>query len=140
MDACSLLVRLRADLSLRNVFDCDVGHFAAMGGSVDMCQWVVDRGISLARPQKAGHSALHKAAEFGQMEVVRYLLAGGGLSQAQINDLHMEGLVRQEPESSEGTQGEHRSHVECHRSEPPSILAARAGHNECAEVLASAGF
>ncbi|CAJ1420073.1 unnamed protein product [Effrenium voratum] len=73
--SCAALLVLRADLHARNAWDCDVGHFAALGGSVDMCRWLLAQGLSLERPQSSGHTALHKAQEAGQQEVVRFLEA-----------------------------------------------------------------
>jgi hypothetical protein len=55
-----LLLSRGAVLLARNSFDCDVGHFAAMGGSVRIVKWVLERGVPLDRQQCSGHTALHK--------------------------------------------------------------------------------
>ncbi|CAE7492062.1 ANKRD52, partial [Symbiodinium sp. KB8] len=60
LEACEALLALRADLFARNAWDCDAGHFAAMGGSVAVCRWLAAQGLSLCRPQVSGHTALDK--------------------------------------------------------------------------------
>lgn len=51
------------------------GHFAGMGGSVLMCAWLAEEcGVPLDRRQRSGHTALHKAADCGQQDVIVYLL------------------------------------------------------------------
>lgn len=83
LEACEALLALRADLFARNAWDCDAGHFAAMGGSVAVCRWLAAQGLSLCRPQVSGHTALDKALDAGQEEVVRFLRAGGAQVQAK---------------------------------------------------------
>lgn len=59
------------------------GHFAGMGGSVQMCAWLAEEcGVPLDRRQRSGHTALHKAADCGQKDVISYLL--GHLSADQL--------------------------------------------------------
>ena len=43
-----------------------------------MCRWLRERGLSFARKQVEGHSALHKAAMRGQEGVLRWMLESDG--------------------------------------------------------------
>ena len=38
------LLSLRADLMARNSYDCDAGHFAGLGGSIDACKFLREKG------------------------------------------------------------------------------------------------
>lgn len=38
------LLSLRADLWARNSYDCDAGHFAGLGGSIAVCQFLLNQG------------------------------------------------------------------------------------------------
>lgn len=118
--ACELLLRHGAQLQARNSFDCDCGHFAAMGGSADACRWLLGHGLAFNRPQCSGHTALHKAAENGQVDVVRLLLDGW-----QPAVLPAAACL---PENT-------RKEVKL-----PSVLAERAGHAACVDVLRAAGL
>lgn len=84
IETCDFLLRQRADLWLQNAYGCDAGHFAAMGGGVAMCQWLLQQGMCFTRPQRSGHTALDKAMEFGQEDVINYLArAGAGVEESK---------------------------------------------------------
>eukprot|EP00913_Durusdinium_trenchii_P016633 g15635.t1 len=78
IDVVELLVQSRADLFARNSFDCDAGHFAGLGGSIEACRWLSEHGMSLLRPQCSGHTVLHKAAERGHLPLASFLISSFG--------------------------------------------------------------
>ncbi|CAE7443131.1 unnamed protein product [Symbiodinium sp. CCMP2456] len=94
IETCDFLLRQRADLWLQNAYGCDAGHFAAMGGDVAICRWLLQQGMCFTRPQRSGHTALDKAMEFEQEDVINYLArASAGVeesrrqpSQVQVRD------------------------------------------------------
>lgn len=113
-DACQILLDRRANLHHRNAFDCDAGHFAAMGGDVEMCRWLIHHGISFSRPQCSGHTGVHKAAECGSLDVLYFLLDQNAVTEEEIKKVRANGL--------------------------PSKTAEREGHLECQRLLEKAGL
>ncbi|CAE7262569.1 RAI14 [Symbiodinium sp. CCMP2592] len=85
METCDFLLSQRADLWLQNAYGCDAGHFAAMGGGVAICQWLLQQGMCFSRPQRSGHTALDKAVEFRQEDVIKYLahVTGAGAEESR---------------------------------------------------------
>ncbi|KAK3250920.1 hypothetical protein CYMTET_39725, partial [Cymbomonas tetramitiformis] len=153
VEAAALLVCLGANVAARNQWDCDAGHFAAMGDNVEVCRWLVAQGVVLDRPQCAGHTALHKAADLGCLQVVRYLVREGGLTEQQLDMLRqVDGaspLMLDSPScctevkpANEKCKDEGGTpHVEKKwKSRPPSLVARQRGHHECAELLAADGL
>ena len=109
------LLDLRADLFAQNSWDCDAGHFAGLGGSIQAVELLTSRGLSLTRPQVSGHTVLHKAAERGHLSLALHLLEQGHVN-LEVSVKDMEAAQWQ------------RAHL-------PSALARRHGHEACALEL-----
>ena len=109
------LLDLGADPEAQNSWDCDAGHFAGLGGSIEAVELLNSRGLCLTRPQVSGHTVLHKAAERGHLSLVLYLFQHGHVN---VED------VKEDLEASQWQ----RAHL-------PSALARRHGHEACAVEL-----
>jgi ankyrin repeat protein len=151
-----LLYEYDATLLAYNSYECDAGHFAAMGGSVRMCKWLKRMGLAFDRHQCSGHTALHKAADGGHEQVVRYMLSGGGLDASQLTSIRGEagsevGAV--DPNADTDQYGEAGAVPELpdqastlskeelrRRAHLPSALALRKGHTRVADILTEAGL
>lgn len=129
-EAAAALLDHGADLAATNAWDCDAGHFAAMGGHVAMCaadrlcaqalpasqssqsknwlhcrcEWLSNRGVRLDRRQRSGHTALHKAADAGREAVVRHLLTA--LTAAELRAVGECSAEEQAAAAEEGEEGE----------------------------------
>eukprot|EP00434_Breviolum_minutum_P033048 symbB.v1.2.029237.t1/scaffold3175.1/size97379/4 len=115
------LLSLRADLMARNSYDCDAGHFAGLGGSIDACKFLREKGLCLTRPQCSGHTALHKAAERGHASLARFLIASNAMEEVR------DACPQQMPDNRR------KAHL-------PSALARRHGHEICAAELEELGL
>ncbi|CAH1401388.1 unnamed protein product [Nezara viridula] len=71
------LVKLRDMVDLRNDLCKTPAHLAAISGSVESLQILVDHGASLSATTEEGYTLLHEAAKHGQTEAVRWLLDRG---------------------------------------------------------------
>eukprot|EP00435_Cladocopium_sp_Y103_P037965 s2676_g10.t1 len=121
-EVADYLLSARADLAAQNSYDCDAGHFAALGGSVAACAFLLEKGLSLTRPQSSGHTALHKAAERGQLPLAKWL----------VKTCDVE-LLRGECPSTCAAERWSDAHL-------PSALARRHGHEACAVELEELGL
>ena len=57
---------------------------AALSGNVGMCEFLHSRGLDVKLLNHNGHSAVHKAAVKGQVDVCKWLLTTGGLTKLQL--------------------------------------------------------
>ncbi|CAK9084602.1 unnamed protein product [Durusdinium trenchii] len=126
IDVVELLVQSRADLFARNSFDCDAGHFAGLGGSIEACRWLSEHGMSLLRPQCSGHTVLHKAAERGHLPLASFLISSFG-------EEDLKALRSLCPLGSDMESLWHKAHL-------PSAIARKHGHSECARELEKLAF
>lgn len=75
LDAVKLLVRNRADTQVRNRNGCTVAHWAASGGSLEVCQYLANTAKVDFRVQNDnGNTPLSHAVAFGRTHVVEWLL------------------------------------------------------------------
>eukprot|EP01050_Picozoa_sp_SAG11_P024275 SAG11_NODE_5120_length_1658_cov_1.313663_1_plen_461_part_10 len=82
--AAWLIDEAGADWRATNGFGCNAVQWAALSGSVRMCQWLSARGLDMGLLNRNGHSALHKAAVKGQRAACAWLLGPGGLGWAHL--------------------------------------------------------
>ncbi|KAH9144184.1 hypothetical protein AeRB84_011864 [Aphanomyces euteiches] len=73
-----------SDIHRLNTFGCNASQWCAMTGNVAILKYLVDQGLDCAILNRNGHSALHKAAIKGHIEICEWLitpraLGGGGL-------------------------------------------------------------
>ena len=155
LTTADVLLDARASLTATNAWDCDCGHFAAMGGSVAACDWCARRGLSLTRRQRNGHTALHKAAERGQRAACAWLLArlDGAQRKRLADGAEQEPVKQQEDVEAQASPAPRRVEwttpsggvltpaqlEERRRAGLPSSLARKMGHAACAETLAEGG-
>ena len=84
LDVVKLLVRNRADTQVRNRNGCTVAHWAASGGSLEVCQYLAKTAKLDFRVQNDnGNTPLSHAVAFGRTSVVQWLL---GLSSSQDDE------------------------------------------------------
>eukprot|EP00587_Corethron_hystrix_P004023 CAMPEP_0113303472 /NCGR_PEP_ID=MMETSP0010_2-20120614/3878_1 /TAXON_ID=216773 ORGANISM="Corethron hystrix, Strain 308" /NCGR_SAMPLE_ID=MMETSP0010_2 /ASSEMBLY_ACC=CAM_ASM_000155 /LENGTH=419 /DNA_ID=CAMNT_0000157483 /DNA_START=765 /DNA_END=2025 /DNA_ORIENTATION=- /assembly_acc=CAM_ASM_000155 len=104
VDAVRLLVHAGADISMKNAWECHVGHWAAMAvvqddghgvlsssSIVDVCQFLALHGVKFHVPQKQGHTCAHKAAGAVNIQVLQWMAAkadegGAGLSEEERSE------------------------------------------------------
>eukprot|EP00521_Asterionellopsis_glacialis_P006902 CAMPEP_0195283668 /NCGR_PEP_ID=MMETSP0707-20130614/2139_1 /TAXON_ID=33640 /ORGANISM="Asterionellopsis glacialis, Strain CCMP134" /LENGTH=523 /DNA_ID=CAMNT_0040342875 /DNA_START=41 /DNA_END=1615 /DNA_ORIENTATION=+ len=91
-EAVRLLLQHGASLECSNEWGCGVAHWVGMTRceskweTRDLCNLLLERGISYAIPQKQGHTALHKAAQRKNRHVIEWMSqrkdeGGAGLSE-----------------------------------------------------------
>lgn len=78
-EVCEYLVGRGCDWRTLNGYACNAVQYAAMREDVAMCVYLRDLGLDLGLLNRNGHSALHKAANKGRLEVCQWLLGEGGL-------------------------------------------------------------
>lgn len=122
-EVADYLLSARADLAAQNSYDCDAGHFAGLGGSVAACEFLLEKGLSLTRPQSSGHTALHKAAERGHLPLAKWL----------VETCDVQRLRGECPSTCEAAERWYGAHL-------PSALARRHGHEACAVELEELGL
>ena len=140
--AAQLLLDEGARLDARNAWDCDAGHFAAMGGDVAACAWLAEsHGVRFDRRQKAGHTALHKAADCGQAAAVAYLLQRLTAEEAERVGLCADEITATAPITApDGTPLTAAQTDRRREKHLPSTLAKKRGHAACADLLVGAGL
>jgi ankyrin repeat protein len=81
LDAVRYLIRHGADLAKTNDWGCGAAHWVALTRSstsssdaVDLCKYLYARGASFVQVQRQGHSALHKAAQRQNREVIEWMM------------------------------------------------------------------
>ena len=67
-----------------NDYGCDVSHWAAMRGDVPTAKWLVAKGVTMRTTNLVGHTSLHKAAQSGHWELVRFLVQEVGIDPRQL--------------------------------------------------------
>ena len=75
----------KADFRSVNSYGCNAVQWAAQQDNVGMCRFLKEIGLDLTLKNNNGHSAVHKAAVKGRLDVCKWLLessehGGGGLS------------------------------------------------------------
>ncbi|KAG7355211.1 ankyrin repeat domain protein [Nitzschia inconspicua] len=74
LDTVKLLIRHRAEWDLANQNGCTVAHWAASGGSLEVCQYLHDVvGVDFFVPNHGGNTPLTHAVAFGRTEIARWL-------------------------------------------------------------------
>ena len=74
LDVVKLLVRNRADTTVRNRNGCSVAHWAASGGDLSVCRYLHEMaGVDFTTPNSAGNTPLSHAVAYGRVEVVQWL-------------------------------------------------------------------
>mmetsp|Transcript_2123 Transcript_2123/g.4554 ORF Transcript_2123/g.4554 Transcript_2123/m.4554 type:complete len:131 (+) Transcript_2123:1693-2085(+) len=130
-----------------------------MGGSVEVCKWLQEQGIALNRKQRSGHTALHKAAENGHLEVCRFLLENlddmqrARTALAPGEEALVDASSEIEKTSTDKPRADARRALEsrlgslsCEEmlqrrsAHLPSALATNHGHGLCAGVLRAASL
>ena len=155
VEAAEALLAAGAELGARNAWDCDAGHFAGMGGSVEICRWLAEaKGLALDRRQRSGHTALHKAADCGREKAIEYLLGHLGKERLALvgacSDAEQAVAMA---EGSGGTGGGARpvtapdgrqltaaQMAERREAHLPSTLARNRGFVGCVDLLCAAGL
>eukprot|EP00747_Dinoflagellata_sp_TGD_P156645 gnl/TRDRNA2_/TRDRNA2_177679_c2_seq1.p1 gnl/TRDRNA2_/TRDRNA2_177679_c2~~gnl/TRDRNA2_/TRDRNA2_177679_c2_seq1.p1 ORF type:complete len:154 (+),score=33.00 gnl/TRDRNA2_/TRDRNA2_177679_c2_seq1:145-606(+) len=144
VEAVALLVEeFGADVSLCNGWGCDITHWAAMGGSLDICRWLAAncgegsaKPLDFTREQSEGHTALHKAAMKGKIDICRWLCDDGGLAFEELERIRvLHSSLAEEAADASGRRGGLKRLL-AHR---PSMLARKAGHMESASFLEERG-
>ncbi|XP_066909103.1 ankyrin repeat domain-containing protein 1 isoform X2 [Halyomorpha halys] len=77
------LVKLRDMVDLRNDLCKTPAHLAAISGSVESLQILLDHGASLSATTEEGYTVLHEAAKHGHTEIVKWLLDRGAEIEAR---------------------------------------------------------
>ena len=91
LDVVKLLVRNRADTQVRNRNGCTVAHWAASGGSLEVCQYLATTGkVNFFVQNDSGNTPLSHAVAFGRTRVVEWLLS---LSSNQDNDKNVDDML-----------------------------------------------
>jgi len=70
------LINLGADPTKCNDWGCDCSHWAAMSNSnesLEVCQYLLQCGVSFTKSQKQGHTPLHKAAQKKNVRLIQWL-------------------------------------------------------------------
>jgi ankyrin repeat protein len=80
----------KCDIHRLNVFGCNASQWCAMTGNVEILQYLVDQGLDCSILNRNGHSALHKAAIKGRVEMCTWLLRPLKLSGGGLNLRHMQ--------------------------------------------------
>ena len=91
--AARVLVEHGADATAGNDWECTAAHWLAMSTNAsanvteyrEFCRWIQAMNVSFVRPQKQGHSAVHKAAQRKNRMMLDWLaepseVGGAGLS------------------------------------------------------------
>ena len=75
LDTVKLLVRNKADTTLRNRNGCSVAHWAASGGNIEVCRYLHSiANVDFTVTNYGGNSPLSHAVAFGRTNVVEWLL------------------------------------------------------------------
>jgi ankyrin repeat protein len=74
LDTVKLLVRRRAEWDVANRNGCTVAHWAASGGSLEVCKYLAEVvNVNFFEPNHGGNTPLTHAVAFGRADVVRYI-------------------------------------------------------------------
>jgi hypothetical protein len=74
LDTVKLLVRHRADTGIANRNGCTVAHWAASGGSLEVCKYLGEViGVDFFTPNHGGNTPLTHAVAFGRVSVVDWI-------------------------------------------------------------------
>ena len=75
LETVKLLARHRADTAIANRNGCTVAHWAASGGSLEVCRYLADTmEVDFSVPNHGGNTPLTHAVAFGRSDVVEWLL------------------------------------------------------------------
>ena len=75
LDTVKMMIRNRADTKVANRNGCTVAHWAASGGSLEVCQYLADvAGVDFSQPNYGGNTPLSHAVAFGRVDVVDWLV------------------------------------------------------------------
>jgi ankyrin repeat protein len=84
LEVADWLLSVCDNLHSLNEYGCDVSHWAAMRGDVPTARWLVGKGVTMRTTNLVGHTSLHKAAQLGHGEFVRYLAEELGIDPRQL--------------------------------------------------------
>lgn len=75
LDVVQLLVSYGADPHFCNDKGCNSAHWAAAGGNENVCKYLYEElGVDFMEPDKEGDTPLHHAINYGQDDVVKWIL------------------------------------------------------------------
>lgn len=117
VDTVKLMIRHRAKWEIANQNGCSVAHWAASGGSLEICQYLHDVvGVNFFEPNHGGNTPLTHAVAFGRVDVARWLREVAAVSGNDDNDLIAaqlaEDFVRWDSDSSESGRQQRRKVLE----------------------------
>ena len=92
---------------------CDTSHWVAMSGDISTAKWLLEKGVTMTSTNAVGHTCMHKAAQLGHADFVKFLVTDLGISPRRI-----------EPDAE---------------GKSPAALAAEAGHDALAAWLDATG-
>jgi ankyrin repeat protein len=72
-DIVKLMVRHRAAIDVCNRNGCTVAHWAASGGSLQVCRYLHDIGVDFTQPNFAGNTPLSHSVAYGRVDVIHWL-------------------------------------------------------------------
>lgn len=78
----------KCDVHSLNSFGCNASQWCAINGSVKIMKYLHDMGLDCGIINKNGHSALHKAAIKGNIEICQWLV-GTGEGEGNLSFRHM---------------------------------------------------
>ncbi|KAG7359247.1 ankyrin repeat domain protein [Nitzschia inconspicua] len=124
LDTVKLLIRHRAEWDLANQNGCTVAHWAASGGSLEVCHYLHNVvGVDFFVPNHGGNTPLTHAVAFGRTDIARWLkeLSSTSIGNGNHHDLIAaqlaEDFVRWDSDRSEHDRLQRRKILELFQEE-----------------------
>jgi ankyrin repeat protein len=122
LDTVKLMIRHRAKWDLANQNGCTVAHWAASGGSLEVCQYLYEVvGVDFWEPNHGGNTPLTHSVAFGRVEIARWLREIASTRNQKEDDLIAaqlaEDFVRWDSEHSESDRQRRKKVLELFQDE-----------------------
>lgn len=109
LDSVKLLIRNRADTKVRNRNGCTVAHWAASGGSLQVCQYLAKTAkVDFMVQNDNGNTPLSHAVAFGRTDVVQWLLSLSSQEENNTDELLAYSLAQDFVEWTDGADGKRK--------------------------------
>jgi ankyrin repeat protein len=76
-------------LEFKDPLERNLLYIAARNGHVSICEYLINKGMNVNEVQKTGSTALHGAAYYGQINVIKVLLNYGAKTNIKNNFGHL---------------------------------------------------